>query len=1154
MWLGREHNLLQGASLGLRMLLGGGRACFRKLLLGRGPKEELQSGLAGNHVLVSQAKPTKIPTLPPTAEDLSENFVAIFCKSVEELEKSQFLKVAREDYKILARERCAVNASFAAKSMNWNAVDEWPVIGVPEELRRCGMQMPEAEHMQFATSGPGTIRQPIDAALGAEGSDASDELAEELDEPSGCANSAAQPAPQDASYDEETVLGIDQAAGPNVVQCLAAFKLQTDLLREHVQQSTAQPEASSDMTAITAQAARQADCARIVYDLQAAGKKLLKYNFQTEVSRLDKQEKGLLVPSGSALSTFDAATWTECFTEFWYGDALPNQKHRPRPITFEEIFAALPDREELEYTLASDERPYAARAKSRFDNPEIIIVFGDTLRRLELFQSTRAIMKRHGFQANAQILCKATSEDCMKEIEARVGQPGVRQNAGAEDLQQNVPRPLQVALSQMLISTKHTPLTDGYRRNLRHEGHNLNVMFGSLTVFATFNFADNYAPLMFQLVRHNGSAEQPADGEVVGTIDVSAEQPDDAPRMPTLKEMHKLVGQSPRAQAKFFLLMDDLGDRFFMGIDGSFVGRHRVHSAVPQNLCEDSYASTCEPSLGGLGVGELEPFESQQRGFTHGHRKKYSIPTNQHQDIIDMFTHQGGLQVREFLQGLKAALLACASSLQYEDSTLPAHQMGQTVLPEKFTAKQQQQSRLDGGFEEDGVTKRALLETTADEHKGHEVLEHRRAAAERRPPSNCYSHVELTGCHQSLMPTYRLPQRIGSILPLDELGMASSSSTTSAEQPVVIWTTDEEANHVSNVCLVTGGSAEELSAEDLVNDAGRWGCSFCRDFRALSQLNHNHDCTSTCIKYVKQKVKDIAQEALRLGRVVACRFFFFHIVVVNVVASLLSKVGRRSGAEQPADESDLTTAATRRIRRRGRKLVPQAYIASTNEHNEFCRAVVQRATPFRSATTDAGQVWGRCNIDFQFMIRSLDPDILLHDSAAAQTVPQVKPELALALYAVRTQLPDSPLLRRCFHSIVAMFQAAHNCDYYITKYQGKSMEQLQNLFAQIATGLRRLQLEEQSAAEPSDRQTLARKTLLRIAMAANRSTWCSCCELAIYIKTGGLCRKTHAPVQVFLSRPSFQLHQCGRLLHRSHVQVIEAPDDTGNIPPKSVGG
>ena len=52
----------------------------------------------------------------------------------------------------------------------------------------------------------------------------------------------------------------------------------------------------------------------------------------------------------------------------------------------------------------------------------------------------------------------------------------------------------------MLISTKHAPLTDGYRRNLRHEGHNLNATFGALTVFATFNFADNYAPLMFSLL------------------------------------------------------------------------------------------------------------------------------------------------------------------------------------------------------------------------------------------------------------------------------------------------------------------------------------------------------------------------------------------------------------------------------------------------------------------------------------------------------------------------------------------------------------------------------------------------------------------------------------------------------------------------------
>ena len=140
----------------------------------------------------------------------------------------------------------------------------------------------------------------------------------------------------------------------------------------------------------------------------------------------------------------------------------------------------------------------------------------------------------------------------------------------------------------------------------------------------------------------------------------------------------------------------------------------------------------------------------------------------------------------------------------------------------------------------------------------------------------------------------------------------------------------------------------------------------------------------------------------------------------------------------------------------------------------------------------------------RFLLDIFDPDAFLQDSDAEQLVPQVKPEIALALYGVRFQCPASPLLRRCFHTIVAMCQAAHNCDCYITKYQGKSMEQLQNLFAQIVCGLRRLQLEKESATEPSHPNAVARKTVLRIAMAANRSSWCSCCDLAIYSEAGAL--------------------------------------------------
>ena len=85
------------------------------------------------------------------------------------------------------------------------------------------------------------------------------------------------------------------------------------------------------------------------------------------------------------------------------------------------------------------------------------------------------------------------------------------------------------------------------------------------------------------------------------------------------------------------------------------------------------------------------------------------------------------------------------------------------------------------------------------------------------------------------------------------------------------WIADEENLHVTG--FQPAGSDEEMTHGDLHRDAKAWALSFCRDFRALHQFNHDHDCTSTCIKYVK-KGKEAAEQALKKGWVVACRFFF----------------------------------------------------------------------------------------------------------------------------------------------------------------------------------------------------------------------------------------------------------------------------------------
>ena len=98
-------------------------------------------------------------------------------------------------------------------------------------------------------------------------------------------------------------------------------------------------------------------------------------------------------------------------------------------------------------------------------------------------------------------------------------------------------------------------------------------------------------------------------------------------------------------------------------------------------------------------------------------------------------------------------------------------------------------------------------------------------------------------------------------------------------------------------------------------------------------------------------------------------------------------------------------ARVRRVRRRGKKLVPEPFIATTNEHNELGRVQVIRRTPFRAPTSDVGQTAAICNLDFQFMLRgpvlSAEQDVLeRHVSAAkpaadAEIGPSTDPQASL---------------------------------------------------------------------------------------------------------------------------------------------------------------
>ena len=209
------------------------------------------------------------------------------------------------------------------------------------------------------------------------------------------------------------------------------------------------------------------------------------------------------------------------------------------------------------------------------------------------------------------------------------------------------------------------------------------------------------------------------------------------------------------------------------------------------------------------------------------------------------------------------------------------------MLPEKFTKKQQIRSRLDGGLELDGSV-RPLLASTKDELLGHHVWEYRRAAGEDRDPRPMYSQVSLQGCHQSLTPSYRLPQSVGSIRVLDELGMAQNPERQGAEATLPLWNVDPEGQHATGL-----GNDDVQDTNTVLNsltaDANAWALSFCRDFLALHELNHDHDCTHTCIKYVK-KGKESAETALKKGWTVACRFFFYQVLILSYMCAEAQKM------------------------------------------------------------------------------------------------------------------------------------------------------------------------------------------------------------------------------------------------------------------------
>ena len=114
-----------------------------------------------------------------------------------------------------------------------------------------------------------------------------------------------------------------------------------------------------------------------------------------------------------------------------------------------------------------------------------------------------------------------------------------------------------------------------------------------------------------------------------------------APEMPPLRDMHRIIATYPTIQAKLFLLLETILMTELLCAQAAFIGTVAVDTwltGLPKVYTyEDDFASIGEPGLGNFATAVLCPLESQARGFEHGHKKVLGVPRASEAKLQEMF-------------------------------------------------------------------------------------------------------------------------------------------------------------------------------------------------------------------------------------------------------------------------------------------------------------------------------------------------------------------------------------------------------------------------------------------------------------------------------------------------------------------------------------
>ena len=710
MWGGREHPAFQKLRClpAARMLLGQARVLYRKVVLNKKHGRdavEVQHGLQGNTTFIAQPKTSAIvKVLPPPMEDIGDQLQVIFSTCRQDVAKAKPLQVPRSLYLECARlrqERCPLFRDVEIDEVR--AERELREQEAPPAFVAGAVHMEEANMFRPNLSGPASARA-AEAAAGSRKDEmvemgASDEEPEVLEvegeEPAAVARGEAG---QCEAEEAENLIGLDEAAENDPLQHYVVIQEQVRRLQEdqaRLQRKEEKRQAAEGEAQVVAgmqvTAARET-CRGHALELREVCRRLADRHdeeIEKELQLLERPQADaanvLVVEAGQLLSMFLPESWCLAFTEFFFGDCLPFDQRRPVRLAPEKVMAALLQREELVYHLATDAEQYVALPTSRWDNPEVTAMFADTLRRKRLLVATKmTFLSQDAFKLDLQAIAKAKAEDFVDlQRYATLGQAYA--SCGQQD------RPAMKALKHLLTSTAVVPLTEGNKMKLRHFGHAMDMTFGPLKLFLTCNFADTYMPLTM-LIYDASNMEQ--------LCSTRCDLLKNCPEMPPLQQMHRMVAQSPVTQARVFLLMQEIILTQILGVETAHIGQHvldDVELPLRLRMAKDDHLA----SNGAVGVAEfvesiLMPLEAQGRGFAHGHEKVISLPNYSAAKLKALFAKEN-VALQAAMQQMRQQIVDAVSLVQYDTATLPAEQLGVSVPVEPFSQQQQRQSRLDGG-------------------------------------------------------------------------------------------------------------------------------------------------------------------------------------------------------------------------------------------------------------------------------------------------------------------------------------------------------------------------------------------------------------------------------------------------------------------------